>query len=192
LGSSCGASWICFGQKMCAHAQTIQMRAHARKWRYDLRMAEEPEGLGAFAALLQVQAAVVRRLELRLEEHRLVPIAQYDVLLELNAAPGRRLRMQQLADRVVLSRSRVSRVVDEMEKAGLVRREPDPDDKRAAFAVITDDGRAALRKAAPVYLQGIEEEFLSHLGAGERKSLERSLRRVLAAHRGEPNETAAP
>ena len=155
-------------------------------------MAEEPEGLGAFAALLQVQAAVVRRLELRLEQHRLVPIAQYDVLLELNAAPSRRLRMQQLADRVVLSRSRVSRVVDEMERAGLVRREPDPDDKRAAFAVITDDGRAALRKAAPVYLQGIEEEFLSHLAAGERKSLERSLRKVLEAQRGEPDEPGAP
>ena len=159
-------------------------------------MAEEPEGLGAFAALLKVQAAVVRRLELRLEEHRLVPIAQYDVLLELNAAAGRRLRMQQLADRVVLSRSRVSRVVDEMERAGLVRREPDPDDKRAAFAVITDDGRAALRKAAPVYLQGIEEEFLSHLSGAERKALERSLRKVLEASThgqgGEPDGPAAP
>ena len=84
-------------------------------------MVEQPDGLGAFAALLQVQAAVVRRLEERLDEHRLVPIAQYDVLLELNAAPGRRLRMQQLSDRVVLSRSRVSRVVDEMERAGLVQ-----------------------------------------------------------------------
>ena len=107
-------------------------------------MVEEPEGLAAFAALLQVHAAVVRKLEERLEEHRLVPIAQYDVLLELNAAPGRRLRMQQLSDRVVLSRSRVSRVVDEMEQAALVRREPDPDDRRAAFAVITDDGRVAV------------------------------------------------
>src|SRR5437868_8635215 len=126
-------------------------------------MVEEPEGLAAFAALLKVQAAVVRKLEQRLEEHRLVPIAQYDVLLELNAAPGRRLRMQQLSDRVVLSRSRVSRVVDEMERAGLVRRAPDPDDRRAAFAVLTDDGRAALRKAAPVYLPGIDEELLSPL-----------------------------
>jgi DNA-binding MarR family transcriptional regulator len=149
------------------------------------RTVEEPEGLGAFAALLQVQAAVVRRLEERLDEHRLVPIAQYDVLLELNAAPGRRLRMQQLSDRVVLSRSRVSRVVDEMERAGLLRREPDPDDRRAAFAVITDEGRAALRKAAPVYLEGIEDEFLSHLNANERRSLERSLRKVLDAHRGD-------
>ena len=155
-------------------------------------MVEEPEGLGAFAALLQVQAAVVRKLEERLEEHRLVPIAQYDVLLELNAAPGRRLRMQQLSDRVVLSRSRVSRVVDEMEQAGLVRREPDPDDRRAAFAVITDDGRAALRKAAPVYLHGIEEEFLAFLTPGERKALERSLHKVLDAYRGEPIEPTGP
>ena len=153
-------------------------------------MAEEPEGLGAFAALLQVQAAVVRRLELRLEEHRLVPIGQYDVLLELNAAPGRRLRMQQLSDRVVLSRSRVSRVVDEMERAGLARREPDPDDRRAAFAVITEDGRAALRKAAPVYLQGIEQEFLAHLTSAERRSLERALRKVLDAQRGRVGPTA--
>jgi DNA-binding MarR family transcriptional regulator len=154
-------------------------------------MLEEPDGLAAFAALLKVQAAVVRKLEERLEEHRLVPIAQYDVLLELNAAPGRRLRMQQLSDRVVLSRSRVSRVVDEMEKGGLVRRDPDPDDKRAAYAVITDDGRAALRRAAPVYLQGIEDEFLSHLTAAERKALERSLHKVLVAQRGE-DEPSGP
>jgi len=171
---------------MCAHAQTIQMRAHARKCGYDERMVEQPDGLAAFAALLQVQAAVVRRLEERLEEHRLVPIAQYDVLLELNSAPGRRLRMQQLSDRVVLSRSRVSRVVDEMERAGLVRREPDPDDRRAAFAVITEDGRAALRKAAPVYLQGIDDEFLTHLTVSERKALERALTKVLDAHQGDP------
>src|SRR6478736_4806019 len=155
-------------------------------------MIEEPAGLAAFAALLKVQAVVVRKLEERLEEHRLVPSAQYDVLLELNAAPGRRLRMQQLSDRVVRSRSRVSRVVDEMEKAGLVRREPDPDDKRAAFAVITDDGRAALRKAAPVYLQGIEEEFLSHLNGAERKAVERSLRKVLDAQHGQPMESSGP
>jgi DNA-binding MarR family transcriptional regulator len=165
------------------------MRAHARKCWYDRVMVEEPEGIGAFAALLKVQAEIVRRLEVRLDGHRLVPIAQYDVLLELNAAPGRRLRMQELSGRVVLSRSRVSRVVDEMERAGLVRREPDPDDRRAAFAVITDDGRAALRKAAPVYLQGIEEEFLSYLSLGERRSLERSLRKVLDGH---PGDAGAP
>ncbi len=147
-------------------------------------MVTEPDGLGAFAALLKVQAAVVRRLELQLEEHRLVPIAQYDVLLELNSAPDRRLRMQQLSERVVLSRSRVSRVVDEMVRDGLVRKEPDPADRRGSYAVITDDGRAALKAAAPVYLAGIEEEFLRHLTPAERRSLEKSLRKVLGAVAG--------
>jgi DNA-binding MarR family transcriptional regulator len=75
-------------------------------------------------------------------------------------------------------------VVDEMVRAGLVRKEPDPDDRRGSYAAITEDGRAALRKAAPVYLQGIETEFLSHLSAGERRTLERSLTKVLDAQPG--------
>jgi DNA-binding MarR family transcriptional regulator len=145
----------------------------------------EPDGLAAFANLLLAHAAVVRKLERRLEDHRLVPIAQYDVLLELNAAEGRRLRMQELSDRVVLSRSRVSRVVDEMIRAGLVRKEPDPDDRRASFAVITEHGRAELRRAAPVYLAGIEQEFLAHLSVAERRSVERALGKVVAAQRAD-------
>jgi DNA-binding MarR family transcriptional regulator len=84
---------------------------------------------------------------------------------------------------VVLSRSRVSRVVDEMVRAGLVRREPDPSDGRAAFAVATDAGRAALRKAAPVYLRGIEEQFLAHLTPAEIDTIERAFGRVLEEQR---------
>jgi DNA-binding MarR family transcriptional regulator len=146
----------------------------------------EPDGLGAFANLLRAHAAVVPRLERRLEEHRLVPIAQYDVLLELNSAEGRRLRMQDLSARVVLSRSRVSRVVDDMVRAGLVRRDPDPDDRRSSFAVITDAGRAALRRAAPVYLAGIEAEFLAHLSPSERRAVEQALAKVVSAHEPTP------
>jgi DNA-binding MarR family transcriptional regulator len=144
---------------------------------------EEPAGLGAWRAFLLTHAAVVRRLERILEQDQHLPLAWYDVLLELNAAPERRLRMQDLAARVVLSRSRVSRVVDEMARAGLVRREPDPADGRAAFAVVTDEGRNALRRAAPVYLQGIEDEFLAHLTAEEAATIEGALGRVLDAQR---------
>jgi DNA-binding MarR family transcriptional regulator len=155
--------------------------------RYDPAMADqrrtpEPDGLPAFANFLRAHAAVVRTLEQRLDAHQLVPIAQYDVLLELNAGPGRRLRMQELSDRVVLSRSRVSRVVDEMLRAGLVRKEPDPDDRRASFAVITDAGRAELRRAAPEYLRGIEQEFLAHLTAAERRTVAHALGKVALAH----------
>jgi DNA-binding MarR family transcriptional regulator len=100
-------------------------------------------------------------------------------LLELNGAkPDRRLRMQELGDRVTISRSRVSRVVDELERAGLVERIPDPADRRASFAAITPDGRTALRKAAPVYLAAVEREFLTHLSDADARTIERALDRV--------------
>jgi DNA-binding MarR family transcriptional regulator len=142
---------------------------------------DEPAGLGAWRAFLLTHAAVVRRLERILEQDQHLPLAWYDVLLELNGAPERRLRMQDLAAKVVLSRSRVSRVVDEMVRAGLVRREPDPTDGRASFAVLTDNGRSALRRAAPTYLRGIDEQFLAHLTTEELATIEQALGRVLDA-----------
>jgi DNA-binding MarR family transcriptional regulator len=144
---------------------------------------DEPAGIGAWRAFLQTHAAVVRRLEQTLEHDQRLALAWYDVLLELNAAPQRRLRMQDLAARVVLSRSRVSRVVDEMVRAGLVRREPDPTDGRASFAVLTDAGRTSLRRAAPVYLRGIEDQFLAHLTPAELATIEAAFDRVLAEQR---------
>ena len=146
----------------------------------------------AWAALLRVHAAVTPVLDQELQAAHGLPITWYDVLLELNAAPERRLRMQDLAARVVLSRSRVSRVVDEMVRAGLVRREPDPSDGRAAFAVVTDAGRAALRRAAPVYLRGIEEQFLAHLTPAEIRTIETGLNRVLEAQRAHDERAPAP
>jgi len=110
-----------------------------------------------------------------------MPLSWYDVLLELNAAPGRRLRMQELGHRVVLSRSRASRVVDELVVAGLACREPDPGDRRSSYATLTDAGRTALRAAAPVYLSGIAEQFSSHLSDDELRVLGQGLARVLSA-----------
>jgi DNA-binding MarR family transcriptional regulator len=110
-----------------------------------------------------VHAAVVPRLERDLAAAGM-PLSWYDVLLELDAAPDRRLRMTELGARVVLSRERVSRVVDELERAGLVRRERNPDDGRSLLAVITDEGRARRRAAAPTYLAGIERYFGAHIG----------------------------
>jgi DNA-binding MarR family transcriptional regulator len=141
--------------------------------------SDGPPGLGAWRAFLQAYAAVVPRIERTLQAETGLPFAWYDVLLELNAAkPDRRLRMQELGERVTISRSRVSRVVDELERAGLVERMPDPADRRASFAAITSDGRAALRKAAPVYLAAVEREFLSHLSDADARAVERALDRV--------------
>ncbi len=95
--------------------------------------------------------------------------------------------MTELGQRVVLSRERVSRVVAELERAGLVRREPNPDDGRSSFAAITPEGRARLRAAAPTYLAGIERHYSSHLTDSEIRVLTRALGRVLAAEEGTPS-----
>jgi DNA-binding MarR family transcriptional regulator len=145
---------------------------------------EQDLGVAAWAVLLRTHAALVSRLERELEEARRLPLAWYDVLLELNAAEGRRLRMQELGNRVVLSRSRVSRIVDEMERGGLVRREPDPADRRGSYAVLADAGRSALHAAAPVYLRGIAEHFTSHLSDAELQTVHDALTKVLKAAEG--------
>ncbi len=141
---------------------------------------DQLDRVAPWAVLLRVHAAVLPKLEQALAAQQM-PLAWYDVLLELNAAPDRRLRMSELGARVVLSRERVSRVVDELERAGLVRRERNPDDRRSTFAVLTPEGRARLRAAAPVYLEGIERHYTGHLEDEEIRVISVALGRVLQA-----------
>ena len=154
---------------MCAHAHFDMV----------LRMTDV-DPVSAWAGLLRVHAAVVPKLARALQETGL-PISWYDVLLVLNAAPGRRLRMTELGDRAVLSREQISRVVTELERAGLVERQPNPDDKRSSFAVITPEGRSRLRAAAPTYLAAIGRHFTSHLTVDEISVISTALGRVLEA-----------
>ena len=134
----------------------------------------------AWAALLRAHAAVVPLLDRSLAPSGL-PLSWYDVLLELNSAPGRRLTMGQLGERAVLSRSRVSRVVDELCRAGLLEREANQADRRSAYAAITPAGRQRLRAAAPVYLDAIDQQFARHLSGAERRAIARGLGKVLDA-----------
>jgi DNA-binding MarR family transcriptional regulator len=134
-----------------------------------------------WGALLKVHAALVPRLDRELQEAHGLPLTWYDVLLELNGAPERRLTMGQLGSVAAVSRTRVSRVVDELVRAGLVSREPNPDDGRSAFAALTPAGRAALRKAAPTYVAAVQREFADHLTVREAQVLAGALRKVLAA-----------
>jgi DNA-binding MarR family transcriptional regulator len=138
--------------------------------------------VAGWRALLLAHSGAVRAIESDLVRARTIPLSWYDVLLELNAAPGRRLRMQDLAARVLLSRTRVSRLVDEIVRAGLVERLPDPDDGRATFAAITTKGREELRKTAPRYLASIEEHFTSLFTAQEQSQLTTLLQRVADRH----------
>lgn len=137
--------------------------------------------LRAWAAVLRTHAAVVPGLEADLLAATELPIQWYDVLLELEHAPDRRLRMQDLGQRVVLSRSRVSRIVDQLVDAKFAVRELDSDDGRVIYAVITPAGRARLRRAAPVYVRLVGARFADHLTPQELRTIATLFERVLAA-----------
>jgi DNA-binding MarR family transcriptional regulator len=143
-------------------------------------MTDDP--LAAWRAVLLAQSRALRAIERDLADNGQIPLGWYDALLELNAAPKRRLRMQELAQKVVLSRTRVSRIVTELEAAGYVERIPDPDDGRATLAAITAAGRAALRQAAPIYLAGIQEHFTRYLSDTQQQAIAIGLQRVIDAH----------
>src|SRR6478735_5749128 len=147
--------------------------------------------VGAWAALLRTHAAVLPKVERALSSKGM-PLTWYDILLVVNAAPDRRLRMTDLGQQAVVSRERVSRVVTELEQAGLVVREANPDDKRSSYTVITPEGRRRLRASAPTYLAAIDRHFLSRLTGEEAQVLAKALGRVVTAEEGNPPETEAP
>jgi len=136
--------------------------------------------VAAWACLLRVHAALMPKLEREVTRAGL-PLTWYDVLLVLNAAPDRRLTMSELGAQAVVSRERVSRVVQELERAGLVDRSANPDDKRSSYAQISTEGRQRLATVAPVYLASIEEHFTGHLSDREIVAVTRALGKVLAA-----------
>jgi DNA-binding MarR family transcriptional regulator len=141
-----------------------------------------PDDIGkTWGALLKVHATLVPRFDRELQKTHGLPLTWYDVLLELNSAPERRLTMGQLGAVAAVSRTRVSRVVDELVRAGLVARETHPDDGRSAFAALTSAGRATLRKVAPTYVAAVHREFADHLTAREAAVLAGALRKVLDA-----------
>jgi len=142
------------------------------------RVAEELGATeqAAWRAFLRAHAALVSTLERELAREGL-PITFYDVLAQLSDAGGR-LRMRELADGVLLSRSGLTRLIDRMEQSGYVRREQCADDRRGAFAAITPSGRHTLRNARPVHARGIAEHFARHLTRQETDVLTGALQRV--------------
>lgn len=127
--------------------------------------------VGVWRSFLRAHAVVVRELERELERDAGIALPWYDVLLTLAQAPQRRLRMADLADRVLLSRSGLTRLVDRLQKDELVRREPSPDDARGMYTVLLPAGLQRLRAAAPVHLAGIQRHWLSRFDDEELRTL---------------------
>src|SRR4051794_15405570 len=122
--------------------------------------------LATWRAFLDAHAQTTRAISRDLAAAGLPDLSWYDLLSALYRRPERRLRVNQLAREVLLSPTATSRFVDRVERAGYVRREPDPADRRALQVVLTDEGVTLLRTMWPVYQAGIERYFLGHLGAG--------------------------
>ena len=143
------------------------------------------QSTSTWALFLTVHSVLVGKMELELKTANLPPLEWYDVLWALERAPGHRLRMHELAHLVVLSRSNLTRLVDRLENAKLVEREPSVDDKRGAYCVLKPAGSALRKKMWPVYEKCIFELFNEHISEKEDAVLNTSLRRVLAAARTE-------
>lgn len=123
--------------------------------------------LDAWRSFLRAHARLVRVLETELVAEHPITLGAYDVLVQLAEAPERRLRMAELADAVLLSRSGVTRLVDRLEVAGMVTRERFGGDGRGVVAVITTKGVDTLRAAARTHLAGVVRHFVDHLNPAE-------------------------
>lgn len=141
---------------------------------------DEPH-LSAWRALLNAHAAVVARVEQALAEAGLPPLAWYDVLWAIRRAPGRRIRMSELADGLTLSRGGLTKLADRLEAAGLLRREAAADDGRGLYALLTDAGNEMLRKMWPAYAGVLQATVVSAMSPQEAAALAATLARVTDA-----------
>ncbi len=138
----------------------------------------DDERLVAWGTFLRAHAQVTRQLEHELQVEQDLSLADYDVLYQLAVAEARRLRMSELADRLLLSRSGATRLVDRLEADGLVQRTSCATDRRGLWAHLTDAGLVRLRDATPVHLRGVCEHFLDRIPARDLERLRRTLERV--------------
>jgi DNA-binding MarR family transcriptional regulator len=138
----------------------------------DARWLSEDEQR-TWRAFVQAARLLFDQLEEELDRQTDVPAAYYEVLAPLAEAPGRRLRMSDLASLSRSSRSRLSHSVARLESLGWIRREPCETDRRGAFAVLTDEGFARLEAAAPVHVEGVRTHLFDQLEAEQLRELRR-------------------
>lgn len=141
--------------------------------------------LSAWRAVLNAHASTVGRVEEALASAGLPPLAWYDVLWAVRRAPGRQVRMAELADGLTLSRGGVTKLVDRLASEGLLRRERAEDDGRGYYAVLTDGGEKMLRRMWPVYARVLRETFVDPLSEQEADAIAAGLQRAneaAAAH----------
>src|SRR5436190_16578790 len=149
--------------------------------RFDRLIADQVprrRGLEAWSALLRAHATLIRRLDTELERETGLALADFDVLAQLARAHGE-LRITELADRALISRSGMSRRVARLVDEGLVRRDRARSDARGVVVALTPAGMARLGETAPVHARGVSELFVARLDDQELALLERALNKVI-------------
>jgi DNA-binding MarR family transcriptional regulator len=147
----------------------------------------DPVRLEAWRVFLTAHARLVDRLDHELKEHAGIPLTWYEVLLRLYESEGNRLRMHEMAESLLLSRSAATRFVERMERAGLVERSPCESDRRGTFVTLTDEGAAVFRRAGPRHLRGLAEHFAGLVDADEAATMTAALRRIVRALGDQPD-----
>jgi DNA-binding MarR family transcriptional regulator len=137
----------------------------------------------AWRASLEAHSLVLRVFESEMQEGVGFSLAWYDILLHLSEAPGRSMRMNELAESLVLSRSWLSRRVEAMEAAGLVQRWRAEEDARGVCAALTPEGQRAYRRAAKVHVEAVQEHFMAYLSVDEASTISACFDRVGEAAR---------
>ena len=142
-------------------------------------MAEKPKSrealskreFAAWGGFLYTYKTTIAVLDAELERELGLSLSSYEVLLRLNSEPGRRMRMSELAEAVLLTRSGMTRLVDRLERDGLVERVPCPSDGRGLHCSLTNRGAELFERAQPIHLAGVRERFLSPLKKGQQRAL---------------------
>jgi DNA-binding MarR family transcriptional regulator len=138
-----------------------------------------PAELRAWGGMLRVHSRLVKVLDARLDGDHGLPLTSYEVLVHLSEADGGRMRMCDLAESILLSRSGLTRLVDRLERDGLLERVACADDARGSFATLTPAGREKLAEARVSHLEGVRSLFLEHFSEAELTELGRLWSRIL-------------
>ena len=148
-----------------------------------------PREMKAWRSYIIASRRLLDALDADLVDHDL-SMADYEVLAQLSDAPDRKIRMSELADIAMISKSRLSHRMKVMEKAGWVRREECLEDKRGSYAVMTEKGWKAIVKAAPDHVESVRSRFLDHLTVKDQEDLAKLFDRVQSQLRGQYREEA--
>ncbi len=132
-----------------------------------------PDERAAWSGFIRAHASIIKELDAELQAAHGLPLSSFDVLVQLSLAPEGRMQMFELADAVHLSRSGLTRMVDRLEREGLLQRRRGERDPRQVFAAITERGLKRLAETTPTHLEGVRERFLDRLSRGQLQQLAR-------------------